>query len=212
MSTLSFRIQHARLTAGLSRTDVARTLNVSTETVRAWELPESDPHASVPSLRRLPSIAELFNTTPEYLLTGTDARLNADKYAFIQRYKPTHKERKLPHYDPVKNLNNPDESYAYRIDMLERLGITAGHCRVVEIIDTSMDIGDQQLVDLKQTKIIAGKVYVFESKKNGLMARYFYPCDGDMLAMRSDKNNTPEIVERNDINIVGRVVHCSGAM
>lgn len=213
MTTQPSRIHNCRLSVGLTRADVGRELHVSTQTVRTWELEPGHPEAAIPRRDNLEALAKLFGVTPEYLLTGTDARLNADKYVFIQRYRPTPKERKVPHYDPVKSLTNADESYAYRIDMLERLGIRPGHCRVVEIIDPAMHIGDQQLVDLTQTKIIAGKVYVFESKKHGLAARYLYPCEGsDMLAMRADKDATPVIIEREAITIIGRVVYSSGAM
>ena len=211
MSTLSQRIQHARLSAGLTRAEVGNQLNVSTQTVRTWELEEGHPEAAAPKRHRLDALSSLLQVTPEYLLTGNDARLNAEKYVFIARYSPASKERKVPHYDPVKALNH-DDSFAYRIDMLERLGITAAHCRVVETTDPSMHIGDQLLVDLTQAKLVAGKVYVIDTKKHGLLARYLYPCEGDMIALRSDKDSTPDILPRNQITIVGRVVYASGAL
>lgn len=65
MSTLGYRLAEARKNAGLTQSQVAEKLYVTTQSVSLWE---NDNNA--PDIGKLPEIATLYNVTTDWLLSG----------------------------------------------------------------------------------------------------------------------------------------------
>ena len=63
--TLGGRIVHARETADLTTSQLARRLGVKTETLHGWENDRSEPRPN-----RLLTLAGVLNVSPTWLLTG----------------------------------------------------------------------------------------------------------------------------------------------
>lgn len=85
------RIANARLTLGISQSELARRLKVTPQAVQKWEA------GGVPRGRRAQMIAEVLNTTEEYLLLGTEELKRIDL--------PTIKKVPLIDWEQASTLN-----------------------------------------------------------------------------------------------------------
>lgn len=65
MQGLEHRLSRARKNAGLTQNQVAEALNISTQSVSAWECGNS-----MPDIEKLPELAALYHRTTDWLLTG----------------------------------------------------------------------------------------------------------------------------------------------
>ena len=71
MKGMGERLAEARKSAGLTQSNVAEKLNVTTQSVSAWEC-----GTSAPDLDKLPELASLYRVTTDWLLTGKLPSIN----------------------------------------------------------------------------------------------------------------------------------------
>lgn len=69
METIGDRIKKKRKEAGMTQLELANKLNVTDRAVSKWEQNEGNPDISI-----LPRIADLFNVTLDYLMTGVEQK------------------------------------------------------------------------------------------------------------------------------------------
>lgn len=69
METIGDRIKSKRKEAGMTQLELASKLNVTDRAVSKWEQNEGNPDISI-----LPRIADLFNVTLDYLMTGIEPK------------------------------------------------------------------------------------------------------------------------------------------
>lgn len=69
METIGDRIKSKRKEAGMTQLELASKLNVTDRAVSKWEQNEGNPDISI-----LPRIADLFNVTLDYLMTGVEPK------------------------------------------------------------------------------------------------------------------------------------------
>ena len=69
METIGDRIKSKRKEAGMTQLELANKLNVTDRAVSKWEQNEGNPDISI-----LPRIADLFNVTLDYLMTGVEPK------------------------------------------------------------------------------------------------------------------------------------------
>lgn len=69
METIGDRIKKKRKEAGMTQLELANKLNVTDRAVSKWEQNEGNPDISI-----LPKIADLFNITLDYLMTGVEPK------------------------------------------------------------------------------------------------------------------------------------------
>ena len=69
METIGDRIKSKRKDAGMTQLELASKLNVTDRAVSKWEQNEGNPDISI-----LPRIADLFNVTLDYLMTGVEPK------------------------------------------------------------------------------------------------------------------------------------------
>jgi hypothetical protein len=117
----------------------------------------------------------------------------------------------VQYHDEVGELKDDRNSFAYRRDFLEQLGVKPEWCRVVRG-DTSMMLGDQLLVDLQQHEIENGRVYVLKSPSGPIVRRLFVQLDQKVRVL-ADRPDIPEqIVPPEAVHVLGRVVAFQGTL
>lgn len=205
------RIQARREELGMSRQDFADACGVTWSAVQAWE------NAATPSLKRLKKIAEVLNTTPEWLSGGIDVNLPiSGKYAFIPLLTPPDAtspgDSDVNYHDEVGALTDDSNTYAYRRDYLAQIGVKPQDCRVFLTLDDSMALGGQLLVDRSQTTVADGRVYLLSTPIGLLVRRLYIQLDGT-LRVKADRADVPEQVMPADAaKVLGRVVAFQGSL
>jgi transcriptional regulator with XRE-family HTH domain len=208
MPTIHERIKSQRIKEGLSRAELAKECGVTQQAVFAWEESEA-----MPSFHRLQKIAFVLKATVEWLTIGIDVNVPiAANYILIRRLG-TESDiggSAVQHHQEVGDLLDDHNSFAYRRDLLAQLGLKAEWCRVFMALDDSMNLGNQMLVDLEQTKVQDRKVFLLETPAGYQVRRLYLQIDGSVRVC-ADKDDIPEqVAPAAAIRIVGRVVAHQG--
>ena len=67
VETIGDRIRNKRKESGMTQLELANKLNITDKAISKWEQNEGNPDISI-----LPKIAEIFNVSLDYLLTGKE--------------------------------------------------------------------------------------------------------------------------------------------
>lgn len=203
------RIKKRREEKGISRAKLAYRCGVTQQAVYGWE-----ETGAMPSFHRLLRIAEVLETTTEWLSAGIDVNVPlASKYCLVRLLGIEGEGGSAVNYhDEVGELKDDEYSFAYRRDFLKRLGVSPEYCRVFLTEDSSMNLGHQLLVDTKQQALEDGKVFLLDTPAGHQVRRLYLQLDG-MVRVRADRPEVPEqLVPASAVKVVGRVVAFQGAL
>lgn len=221
---LGQRIAAARkAVSGLTQEKLALLLGAAGQsTVGNWERGENQP-----DLQTLRRIAEITGHSIAFL-TSIDAPLIAnersasysnplsDKYAMIPRYN-VHAGAGNGHENSHEEVSG---SHAYRRDWLEKRGLIAAACAVIDVKGESMEPticdGDVVLVNTAERKIRNGHIYAFRTDEGVRLKRLHRQLDG-RVKVTSDNDNKkvyPDdwLTPDSEAAIIGLVVHRSGGV
>jgi transcriptional regulator with XRE-family HTH domain len=209
MPTIHERIKRLREKKGMSRADLAERVKVTQQAVHGWEQ-----KGAVPSHSRLRTLAEVLNTTTEYLSAGIDVNVPlAQKYTLV-RLLGTDKEggSAVNFHDEVGGLVDDVHSYAYRRDFLLRLGVAPEHCRVYMAENSGMNLGEQLLVDTSQTEIENDKVFLLDTPAGVQVRRLHIQLDGSVRVIADSPAVPQQVVPAGVVKLIGKVVAHQGAL
>ena len=117
MQELKHRLAEARKQAGLTQNQVAEALNISTQSVSAWECGNS-----MPDIEKLPELAALYQRTTDWLLTGKgpseDVR-NVTRDLRARLFREEHMGTYLSAFCTAKKLHNTRRALDYARRMHE---------------------------------------------------------------------------------------------
>jgi hypothetical protein len=117
----------------------------------------------------------------------------------------------VQYHDEVGDLKDDSNSFAYRRDFLDGLGVKPEWCRVV-LGDEHMFLGNQLLVDLQQREIIGGRVYVIKSPAGPIARRLHVQLDQKIRVLADDPAIPEQIVPPEAVQVIGRVVAFQGTL
>lgn len=192
--------------------------------------------ATFPSLDRLVAIAKAANVRTGWLATGegpmragesegVTVNEKQDHYALAVSDKNIQDDYDLvPRYAVEVSAGHgvwPDreevvEKLAFKRSWLQRLGLQLRNLVLVTARGDSMEPtfydGDLLLVDLSQTNIVDGGISVIRTD-GLLLAKRLQVGFGDQVTVISDNQRYDRVkINKNDLNIVGRVVWRGGKM
>lgn len=117
----------------------------------------------------------------------------------------------VQYHSEVGDLKDERNTFVYRRDFLEQLGVSPEWCRVVRG-DEHMNLGTQLLVDLQQKEIENDRVYVIKSPSGPIVRRLFVQLDHKVRVL-ADRPGIPEqIVPPEAVHVLGRVVAFQGTL
>ena len=208
MTTIHQRIRLRRDELKMSRTDFGRECGVSPQAIYGWETD------TIPTQRRLHKIAATLNTTVEWLTAGIDVNVPlAAKYSLIPLLGHNKEgDKGVNYHDEIEDFKDDEHTFAYRKDFLQSLKVRPECCRVYLAEDDSMALGDQLLIDLEQTGLDDGKVYLLDTPAGYKVRRLYSQVDGTVL-VRADRPDVPEQrASAAALTIVGRVIAFQGRL
>lgn len=116
------------------------------------------------------------------------------------------------HYEIRTLTDDEEESYAYRIDWMQKHGFKPEDCVVVLSRDNAMNLGEQCLVDTSKRFVVDGQPYALDGPAGVRLRRLFVRYDG-VLIVRADNPAFPEeAADPANLHIVGRVIAFSGVL
>lgn len=215
MNDIHSRIKERRLELQLTREQLGDMVGVSYQTIGKWETPDAE-GGTAPQRNRLQIVAARLKTSAAWLLTGNSDNVKdqgVSKYAFIRPYRSTfQQETPVKRHHEIPALNDDEESYAYRIDWMQKHGFEQHNCVVVLADDNAMELGDQRLVDTSRKQIVSGQPYALDGKAGVRVRRLFVRYDGQII-LRADNEAFPEeVAQPQDLHIIGQVVAFSGVV
>jgi transcriptional regulator with XRE-family HTH domain len=201
------RIRLRREEKKMSRMDLAYEVGVSQQSVYGWE------GGAVPAFHRLKKLARVLDTTVEWLTLGISVNVPIPtNYTLVPLLGTELQGGGVQYHDEVGELKDDRNSFAYRKDFLERLDVQPEWCRVFMASDDSMNLGEQLLVDTKQTTIEDGRVYIIDSPAGPIARRLFTQLDQKVRVL-ADRRDIPEqIVPPEAVRVIGRVVAFQGTL
>ena len=117
MQELKHRLAEARKQAGLTQNQVAEALNISTQSVSAWECGNS-----MPDIEKLPELAALYQRTTDWLLTGkgpSEDLRNVTRDLRARLFREEHMGTYLSAFCTAKKLHNTRRALDYARRMHE---------------------------------------------------------------------------------------------
>lgn len=208
MPTIHARIKARREELKMSRNDLGNRCGVTQQAVYGWE-----EQGAMPAYHRLKKVAEELKTTVEWLSAGISVNVPTGTNYTLIPLLGTDSEGggDVQYHDEVGDLKDDRNSFAYRRDFLEQLGVKPEWCRVV-LGDEHMNLGNQLLVDLQQKAIENDRVYVIKSPSGPIVRRLFVQLDQKVRVL-ADRPGIPEqIVPPEAVHVLGRVVAFQGTL
>lgn len=206
------RIKERRIELKMLQKELARNVGVSQQTVQKWELPEPL-GGTAPKRFRIKKVADQLKVTEEWLLTGNSGNLSngnnkPKKFVFIPRYRPG--SQRVKQHVEIPYLNDEEDVFPYRIELIQRLGLNVRDLGVVEVRDGSMNRDEQFLIDTSKVGIVAGQPYALETPAGEIVRRLFLRVDGQVI-LRADNPAFPEeVLPIEALHIAGHAVYASG--
>lgn len=217
MSTIHERIARRRAELGLSYEALGEQLGVSWQTVQQWE------KETAPKRTRLSDVAKALQTTPEFLLLGTEEKSeptyprtpSEDDYALIPQYSTKGACGTGYFNDHVEVIGG----LTFKRAWLNKLGIDEKKACVIyasgESMSPKIDDGDVVLIDQSQNPLRSGEIYAVLMDEEVIIKRY--AKEFGVVYLRGDNPNKaayPDIPvpPGHDLQIIGRVVWRGGGL
>jgi len=219
------RIREARKGVGMTQEQLALAIGAAGQsTVGNYERGVNEPNLATARL-----IAQVTGRSVSWLLgesaTGSDHRAEStrseyqlpdEKYAMIRRYQITAGAGDA-HQNGHEEISG---AHAYRRDWLEKRGLTAAACVVIDVKGESMEPticdGDVVLVNTIERKIKGGNIYAFRTDEGVRLKRLHRQLDGriKVASDNQDKTAFPDewLTPGIEAEIIGMVVHRSGGV
>jgi phage repressor protein C with HTH and peptisase S24 domain len=215
--TLADRLKARRDELGLSQDALGKLVGLTQQTIQAIE----DGKTLQP--RKIDALADALRTTPQWLQFGIEGTAQPrtpytvdTKYAQVRRYD-------IAAGAGGTRENGHEEvsgTHAYRRDWLDKRGLVAAACVVIEVDGESMAPtvadGDVVLVNTADRKLANGHVFAFRHEDGPRIKRLFKQLDGRirLVSDNQDKISFPDeyLTPGMDAEIIGRVVHRSGGV
>lgn len=194
----------------MSRAALAKAVGVTQQAVYGWEETEA-----TPSYHRLKKIAIELNTTLEWLSAGIDVTVPISAHYILIPLLGTESDKggnDVQHNVEVGELADDSNSFAYRRDLLEEIGVKPEWCRVFLTDDDSMNLGRQLLIDLEQNKIEDRKVYLLQTPAGYRARRLFLQIDGTVKVCADHRDIPDQLVKPDAVQVIGRVVVHQGTL
>ncbi|MTW19131.1 helix-turn-helix domain-containing protein [Rhodoplanes serenus] len=166
---------------------------------------------TMPSLAKLAKIAKACGVSLDYLVSGSaspevDTKNWPDKLAIVQNL-----EFRASAGDGLLVLDQETEATPFPKPVVDRLGLRASKARLLRAAGNSMwptiEDGDPVLVDISDTDVIDGRIYVFTIGDHVLLKRL--RRRGRKLLMRADNRELypeeEEVPTVEPVRIIGRV-------
>lgn len=177
-----------------------------------------------PSIDTLKRIAEVTGQSIAFLTShhssaeqpGAAYDVTSAKYAFIRRMSVQ------AGAGPSATAEHDEVSgtHAYRRDWLEKRGLSAAACVVIDVKGESMHPticdGDIVLVNTDERRIRSGNIYAFRTDEGVRLKRLHRQLDGRVRVTSDnpDKNTYPDewLTPDSEASVIGLVVHRSGGV
>ncbi len=218
------RIREARKGVGMTQEQLALAIGAAGQsTVGNYERGVNEPNLATARL-----IAQVTGRSVSWLLgeaassnhqaenNRSEYQLPDEKYAMIRRYQITAGAGDA-HQNGHEEISG---AHAYRRDWLERRGLTAAACVVIDVKGESMEPticdGDVVLVNTIERKIKSGNIYAFRTEEGVRLKRLHRQLDGriKVASDNQDKTAFPDewLTPGIEAEIIGMVVHRSGGV
>lgn len=108
-------LKRLRIAKNLYQKDIAKKLNISTDTYGAWERGNNEPSIDI-----IKKLANLFNVSIDYLLGNEEEdgriivqelELPSDEKKVLEKYRVLPPELKAVSYEYIKSLGNLNEEF-----------------------------------------------------------------------------------------------------
>jgi phage repressor protein C with HTH and peptisase S24 domain len=225
MSTIGQRIRDARKAAGLTQEQLALAIGgAGQSTIGNYERGDSDP-----SIEALRNIASVTGRSIAWLMEETDHggghhaensrapyQLPENKYALIRRYQVTAGAGEA-HANGHEEISG---AHAYRRDWLEKRGLVAAACVVIDVKGESMEPticdGDTVLINTIEKKLKNNNIYAFRTDEGVRLKRLHRQLDGRVKVSSDNANKIafPDewLTPDSEAEIIGLVVHRAGGV
>lgn len=228
--SIGTRIEERRNALNLSRNAVCEQLGgVALSTLQLWEKNEREPQAGM-----IIKLAEILNTTVEYLLTGKEQEkkttaekptgslvsrafermqeLLDDGVSMVDCYSSINVSAGFGSFN--EGATEADGQEPYSDSLLCNLGVKADKCAVFWANGNSMlptiNDGDQMLVDLSRKDIQGDRIYLVQNGESVWVKRVKMEWDGISLISDNKEEYPPISIkgsDAQDLQIIGQVVH-----
>lgn len=228
--SIGTRIEERRNALNLSRNAVCEQLGgVALSTLQLWEKNEREPQAGM-----IIKLAEILNTTVEYLLTGKEQEkkttaekptgslvsrafermqeLLDDGVSMVDCYSSINVSAGFGSFN--EGATEADGQEPYSDSLLCSLGVKAEKCAVFWANGNSMlptiNDGDQMLVDLSRKEIQGDRIYLVQNGESVWVKRVKMEWDGISLISDNKEEYPPISIKSSDaqdLQIIGQVVH-----
>lgn len=231
MDTIHTRIKDCREKLSLSQQELAAAVGVTYQAVQQWE--KEDGTGTTPRGKRMDALAAALNTTPAYLVFGTDSgpslrpvrlweseeELDTTEYVFLPAM-----DIKLSagSGNLIWHIDEKGQRQAFRKQWASRMGINPECAATMVVSGSSMEPrlldGDSIVVDYNQNSaIIDGKIYAIILEGELYVKRLFKEFGGiRVVSDNPDRRQYPDKIVPADkmeyLTIIGRVVAVSGAV
>lgn len=111
----NINLKNLRIAQNLYQKDIAKKLNISTDTYGAWERGNNEPSIDI-----IKKLANLFNVSIDYLLGNEEEdgriivqelELPSDEKKVLEKYRILPPELKAVSYEYIKSLGNLNEEF-----------------------------------------------------------------------------------------------------
>lgn len=220
---LGLRIAQARKKVpGLTQEKLALLIGAAGQsTVGNWERGENQP--DIDAIRRIAEVTgqpiaalTAIDSPPTAREDGAAYAVSPDKYAFIRRYDVE--------AGAGRGTENGHEevsgTHAYRRDWLEKRGLIAAACVVIDVRGESMEPticdGDVVLINTADKRIRNGHIYAFRTEDGVRLKRLHRQLDG-RVRVTSDNANKNAFADEwltpdSEATMIGLVVHRAGGV
>lgn len=216
------RIREARKQIpGMTQEKLALLIGAAGQsTIGNYERGENEP--SFETLQRIAEVTgqSIAFLTSEYSLQAQQAQPGYDatstRYAMVKRLD-VQAGAGIPQENGHEEISG---THAYRRDWLEKRGLFASACAVIEVKGESMEPticdGDVVLINTAERKIKSGNIYAFRTEEGVRLKRLHRQLDGRVRVTSDNpnKNSYPDewLTPDSEAEIIGIVVHRSGGV
>lgn len=222
MSDYGERIRAARKGVGMTQEQLALAIGAAGQsTVGNYERGENEPN-----LATARKIAEVTGRSVAWLIgednghraetVAAQYQLPDTKYALIRRYQITAGAGEA-HPNGHEEISG---SHAYRRDWLEKRGLVAAACVVIDVKGESMEPticdGDTVLINTAEKKLKNNNIYAFRTDEGVRLKRLHRQLDGRVRVSSDNANKLafPDewLTPDSEAEIIGSVVHRAGSV
>ncbi|MDR3414610.1 MAG: S24 family peptidase [Nevskia sp.] len=233
-SELWQRLREARTRAQLTQQDIANLFGITREAVSQWESPRPEKRTR-PSIDQLKQIAKKTGAPFEDYLTNDDIDAGTDwSSPLVRGFHPDDPARddeiRIPEdrvrfsggngqYAVSYEAISDSEPATYRLSWFQKERINPKKAKRFRVTGNSMEPllfpGDSILVNLEETSVREGQVYVFRHGDQLKVKKLIPKADGSLVLRSINRDDYPDDTVPADqvadqITIIGRVRDKSG--